>query len=318
MQLILQSVLLRSLTFALLNSIWQSALIWLALQLVFMFRLTASQKATLAFVAQLTGFLVFIYTLVDFYLTKNSLVVFNSGSFYNVNLQYFSLIIPYLSIIYLFGLTWQFFKMIFIYRSTQDLRYKNLKKISLDNRIFVKQLTGLLSLKKRVSIYLSLNIKCPMTIGFLKPAILIPLAAINYLTKEQLEAVILHEMAHIKRYDYLLNFIQLVIKKIFFFNIFSKLIHDIIEHERENACDDFVLQFKYNSFHYAEALLTLGKLQTTNVFAMAASGKKENVLLLRVKRLIYGSSKRNAYSLLSLVNCFYCFNYRLYNDCYCI
>jgi len=104
----------------------------------------------------------------------------------------------------------------------------------------------LFSLRKKVSIYLSWKINCPLTIGFLKPVILIPVAAVNYLTPEQMEAVILHELAHIKRADYFLFLLQSVIDKIFFFNIFSKMLGDIIERERENACDDWVLQFKYN------------------------------------------------------------------------
>ena len=162
------------------------------------------------------------------------------------------------------------------------------------NRVFVEELSELFSLHKKVKIYISKNIKCPLTIGFFKPLILIPLAAVNHLTKEQMEAVILHELAHIKRADYLFYLLQCVIEKVFFFNIFSRMLNNIIERERENACDDWVLQFKYNSYHYAEALLKLGKLQASSL-AMAASGKKENMLLYRIKRLIHNKEKNNAY-----------------------
>ena len=109
-----------------------------------------------------------------------------------------------------------------------------------------------------------------------------------------MEAVILHELAHIKRADYLFYLLQCLIEKVFFFNIFSRMLNNIIERERENACDDWVLQFKYNSYHYAEALLKLGKLQTSSL-AMAVSGKKENMLLYRIKRLIHNTEKNTVY-----------------------
>jgi hypothetical protein len=202
---------------------------------------------------------------------------------------------PFIAILYIIFFVRHIIKLVFNYGSTQNLRRNNLAKMPVTHRIFVEELTELFSLKRTVKIFISKSIRCPLTIGFLKPLILIPLAAVNNLTKEQMEAVILHELAHIKRADYLFYLLQCVIEKIFFFNIFSKMINDIIERERENACDDWVIQFKYNSFHYAEALLKLGKLQAASSLAMAASGKKESVLLHRIKRLIRGAEKTHSY-----------------------
>ena len=74
-------------------------------------------------------------------------------------------------------------------------------------------MSELFSLRKKVKIYLSGKIICPLTTGFLKPVILIPVAAVNQLTTEQMEAVILHELAHIKRADYLLYILQSLVRK---------------------------------------------------------------------------------------------------------
>ncbi len=307
MHLIVQSLFLKALTFALLNSIWQMALAWLIVILALrIFKLSASQKFNIAFASQLTGFVLFIYSLVYFYKDTSTSLLFKSNFFYADKLNSFkSGLTPYIDIAYITVLTYQFSKLFFSYNITQRLRKHNLQKMPAINRIFVQQITALLSLKKNVSIYLSSSIKCPLTLGFFKPVILVPFAAVNHLTKEQMEAVLLHEMAHIKRYDYLLNLIQSFIEKIFFFNIFLRMIQDIIEHERENACDDFVLQFKYNAFHYAEALLKLGRLQTMSSFAMASSGKKENSLLIRIKRLIHRNSYQNInFGFKSLAYCF--------------
>lgn len=303
MHSVVQSTFFKALAFSLVSSVWQMSLLWFIVVLCFrMFKLTAAQKFNMAFASQVIGFLVFVYSL--YYYNANAIVGYNI--FYADKWRnYVNALLPYISFIYLLILTYQFSKLLFGYRITQRLRKNNLKKMPAANRIFIQQITALLSLKKNVNIYLSSSIQCPLTIGFFKPIILVPLAAINHLTKEQMEAVLLHEMAHIKRYDYLVNLIQSFIEKVFFFNIFSRMIHDIIEHERENACDDFVLQFRYNAFHYAEALLKLGRLQTSNAFVMAAAGKKESVLLLRIKRLVHHKKECNKYSFKALAYCFF-------------
>ncbi len=301
MQSILQSGFLQVLAYALLSSIWQMGLLWLlVIFLLRILKLSSSQKFIIAFTAQATGFLIFIYSL--FNNDRSALNIFKNAdtNYINNAIYYLKIAMPLTAIIYLIVLIWHILKLFYTYRFTQNLRNNNLVKMPAERRIFLQELVTMFSMQKRVNIYLSKIIKCPLTIGFFKPVILIPLAAINYLTKEQMEAVILHELAHIKRADYLLNFLQCIIEKIFFFNIFSKMLNDIIERERENACDDWVIQFKYNSFHYAEALLKLGKLQALASFAMASSGKKQNLLFYRVKRLIQHSGNNDQYKYSSI------------------
>jgi hypothetical protein len=79
-----------------------------------------------------------------------------------------------------------------------------------------------------------------------------------------------------------------------FFNPFTQLLSKRIREERENSCDDWVLQFKYNATVYAEALLRIAYLQSAPAFAMAASGRK-NDLLIRVKRMIDKKDNRFSY-----------------------
>lgn len=296
MQSILQSHFLQSLAYALIKSIWQLGLLWLVVIFLFaIFKLSSSQKFVVAFIAQITGFILFLFAIIKG--VSVSYITSPSPEFYLEKAAvFFQIIMPLIAAFYILILCWQIVKFIFNYRFAQNLRNTNLTKMPAMSRVFVDELTAAFSLNKKVKIYLSKNIRCPLTIGFLKPVILIPLAAVNYLSKEQMEAVIVHELAHIKRADYLINLLQCCIDKILFFNIFSRLFTNIIERERENACDDWVLQFKYNSFHYAEALIKLGKLQTSYSLAMAVAGKKENVLLSRIKRLIYASEKKSFYT----------------------
>ncbi len=302
MQQFLQSTFLHALANGLLSGIWQMALLWLVTVMLFKaFRLSSAQKFAIAFIAQLSGFLLFIYTCFYAYNSGWQKIAYgetSSNFLLNIN-KIITELMPYAAALYLCLLLFKLVQLAFNYRHTKGLKNYDLTKMPADKRIFVKQMSALFSLKKKVSIYVSAKINCPLTIGFLKPVILIPVAAINHLTTEQMEAVILHELAHIKRADYLLFMLQAIIDKIFFFNIFSLMLSAIIERERENACDDWVLQFKYNSMHYAEALFKLGRLKASPVFAMQLTGKKDNLLLMRIQRLLHNSQHKNTFNLQS-------------------
>jgi beta-lactamase regulating signal transducer with metallopeptidase domain len=300
MQAFLQSAFLQALSQGLIASIWQMALVWCIAVICFrLFTFSASQKFNVAFAAQLSGFILFVYTFIHVYNNGNSqikITAIDAGSILSKINYFFIEYMPYVALIYLSILIAKFSKFILSYRAAKGLRKYELKKIAPVNRIFVQEMSQLFSLKRKVNIYLSSRINCPLTVGFLKPVILIPIAAVNHLTTEQMEAVILHELAHIKRADYLLFILQNLIEKIFFFNIFSIMLSNIIERERENACDDWVLQFRYNSMHYAEALFKLGRLRALPAFAMPFTGKKESLLLARIKRLLHNTQNKTSYS----------------------
>ena len=80
----------------------------------------------------------------------------------------------------------------------------------------LKELSGSIGIKKLVLIYESTKVKTPVAMGYLKPVILLPLGMLTGLPQDQVEAIIIHELAHIKRYDFILNLIQTLIETIFF------------------------------------------------------------------------------------------------------
>ena len=116
-----------------------------------------------------------------------------------------------------------------------------------------------MGIKKPVHIWLSGIVTSPVTIGYIKPVILLPIAAINQLSTQQLEAVLLHELAHIRRYDYFVNLVIRFIQTILYFNPFVKALVKTVEIEREKSCDEMVIQFQYDPHGYASALLMLEK-----------------------------------------------------------
>ena len=234
MHTLTNSAFLQSLGYAIANSLWQMAIVWVIYTGITNFiQLTARTKYVFAVGVQLTGFTWFAFTFQYYYfecLQAGSLAAakgiafvlpYNDDTIRSYLLSLFlrtEQLLPYLSVAYLLVLIVLFTKWINSYNTAQNLRKQGLHKIDVDLKLFVKQTAAYLGIKKEVTIFLSEYVNTPLTVGFLKPIILVPFASINYLNTEQMEAVLLHELAHIKRMDYLLNISLSIIETILFFN----------------------------------------------------------------------------------------------------
>jgi hypothetical protein len=153
-----------------------------------------------------------------------------------------------------------------------------------------------LQIPRKVKLLISRQVQVPVMLGFLKPLILLPVAMVNNLTEEQLEAVLLHELAHIKRNDYLLNIFQSIVETILFFNPFVWLISKTIRMEREHCCDDLVIASTAQPLQYAHALVALEEYRlTANRLSMAAADNKQH-LFHRIKRIMEMKTKHLNYS----------------------
>lgn len=305
-----QSPILQALGYAIANSLWQMAMVWIVYVLLnSLFKFRSEIKYRIAVAAQVTGFAWFIVTL-QYYYQECSQAVRVAEAFYLQNgetvilpsekgslLSYFlkaEQVLPYLSVAYLLLLVFLTIRWFRAYRYTQLVRLNGLHKIDVDWKLFVAKVAGQLGIKQKVRIYLSELVQSPVTIGFLKPVILVPIASINHLSAQQLEAVILHELAHIRRHDYLLNIVLSIIELGLFFNPFTRLITKSISKERENSCDDWVIQYQYNPSMYAEALLRIAVMQKNPAMAMYAV-KTKGELLSRVQRMVHQKDSRFNY-----------------------
>lgn len=143
-----------------------------------------------------------------------------------------------------------------------------------------------LNIKKNVSLELAERVFSPFTAGFFKPVIIFPIAMLNRLSPEQVEAILLHELGHIKRNDYLFNILHKIIETLLFFNPFIWLLSKAIRREREFACDDLVMEYTTDTKQYARALLHIAESNLNHcAFGLAASGNDKYALLTRIKRL---------------------------------
>lgn len=274
--------LLQSLGWALVSSLWQMALLWVVYQFIILSyqKLKPHQKTALAVTMTFAGFGWFVFTLTRLLLTDKEPagITYFSGLVNEPGWNYFiSVILPYAAAAYLVILiapVWQFIRN---YRVVQTIRTTGLQKMDVAWRLYVKKTAAVMGIGKEVKIWLSEWVNSPVTIGYLKPIILIPVAALNNLTPNQLEAVILHELSHIYRHDYFINLILSFIKSILYFNPFVKSFVRTIEREREYSCDEMVLQFQYRPGEYASALLRLEQNKHRQML-MAAAGKNPDLL----------------------------------------
>lgn len=308
-----QSQFLQSLGWATLNSFWQMALLWcIYLAVNSVVKISASRKYQFAVAAIVAGFVWFLVTFVYYF---NSSSVSGIALFNQTISESNSLLNVFLlsaSIAYLGLLIFPSYRLFRNWKFVQTIKKNGLQKADLNYRLFVNKISAQLDITKKVFVYVSNMVTSPVTVGYLKPIILLPVAALSSLSTQQVEAILLHELSHIRRYDYLVNFIISIISTFLYFNPFVKHFVRVIEEERENCCDQLVLQYGYDKVGYASALLTLEKLSTSrHALALGAAGK--NHLLNRIEKIV-GMEKKTSFGrnqfagLLAALFCIVVFN----------
>jgi len=151
-----------------------------------------------------------------------------------------------------------------------------------------QQRLGELAAAVRVSQPVELLESClagvPQVIGYWRPVILMPLGALAGLSVQQVEAILIHELAHIRRADYLVGIAQSLIEGLFFFHPAAWWISAVVRAEREYACDDVVVALRPDARAYAAALTTLE--QSRWVAGYAAAAANGGNLVRRIRRLL--------------------------------
>jgi GWxTD domain-containing protein len=141
-----------------------------------------------------------------------------------------------------------------------------------------------LRMTRPVTLLESCFAEVPVVIGHLRPVILMPLGLLAGLPVGQIEAILLHELAHIRRADYLVNLMQTLVEGLFFYHPAAWWISSSIRAERENCCDDLVVLTNGDAHEYARALAALAENRwTLRETALAATGGN---LVKRIRRVL--------------------------------
>lgn len=137
---------------------------------------------------------------------------------------------------------------------------------------------------RSVRLLAAIRVDVPCTFGWFAPIILVPISAMSDLSPEQVRAILAHELAHIRRHDYLANLVQSVIESLLFYHPAVWWVSRQIRIERENCCDDIAAAACGSAVNYARALTKLEAMRGfVPSFAAAARG---GALMPRIQRLL--------------------------------
>jgi beta-lactamase regulating signal transducer with metallopeptidase domain len=173
----------------------------------------------------------------------------------------------------------------------EQLRRRNLSALPVEIVERCRALQQRLGISRVVRYCECRMVNVPSVIGFFRPVVLLPMRALTGLSPEQLEAVIAHELGHVKRFDVAVNFIQVIAETVFFFHPAVWWLNKRIRADREDCCDDVAIATCGRNVSYARALATMEGWRDTPEFAMAATG---GAVSNRVARLLGFEQKDGA------------------------
>ena len=145
------------------------------------------------------------------------------------------------------------------------------------------RLRARLRLSRPIALLESCLAETPVVIGYIRPVILMPVGLLAGLPAGQIEAILLHELAHIRRHDYLVNLLQVFVEGLLFYHPATWWISGVIRAERENCCDDLTVAVTGAAYEYATALAALEQNRRVPSQALAATGGS---LVNRIRRLL--------------------------------
>jgi beta-lactamase regulating signal transducer with metallopeptidase domain len=279
---------------SLLDSIWQMAILWMVYWLLTAGnnRISPAGKHNMVLLFAFISTEWFIYSLV--HQSKEP----GSGLIEGILpvIGYANRWIPFISTIYLICL---FARLIHSFYQQHLFRKKNTgRDPSPAYQLFADRYSRLMGVRRKVQVFLSELAETAETGGIFKPVILLPVSLVTRLSPQQLEAILVHELFHIRRNDFFVNICMSCFRGIFFFNPFAHLFYKAMAKERELACDDGVLEMGFEPGVYADALYSLEKYRQPHPgFSLAADGNRPWLLMERIRRLlgkpVSGSRKLN-------------------------
>jgi bla regulator protein BlaR1 len=291
------------------HSLWQGAFLYGLMVLIFVMvpTLSARVKHNMAYGTLSLIFIGFCGTFFSLFTWPPLSTVSNTLALSNfvpasVNQQaehYFPLLVS----IYVIGLFLQLAILGTGYYKILQLKHSVKLAVPQEWQLLFKGMMAEMNISKKAAFYLSPHVTVPLVIGFIKPVILFPVAFATQLDLVHVEAILIHELAHIRRNDYLLNIVKTVMETILFFNPFTWLCSNLIQREREHACDDLVVRKTHTPLTYAHALLQIELLKEkqTPAFSMAAGGNNQH-LYERIKRITdmkttYNTAKQQLFAI---------------------
>jgi beta-lactamase regulating signal transducer with metallopeptidase domain len=177
------------------------------------------------------------------------------------------------------------------WRVVRQLRHRSVTPVASVWQERLKGLAQRMRISRPIKLVESALVDVPTVIGWLRPMILLPTSFLTGLAPDQVESVLVHELAHIRRQDFAVNLVQTTIEVLLFYHPAVWWLSSRIRQEREHCCDDIAVAVCGNTFVYARALATMEELRLSSPsrslsdLALAGNG---GALLQRIRRLAVG------------------------------
>lgn len=156
--------------------------------------------------------------------------------------------------------------------------------------LLVSHVAGQLGLRRAVKVLESASAPSPLVLGVVRPVLVLPRGLRERLSPAQLEAVLAHELTHVRRHDTVVNFVQSLVEVLFFFHPAARWLSAQVRLEREHCCDDAAVGFCGNARLYSSALLGLEELRQEG--PVVALGAGTQPLAERVRRMLGQAPRR--------------------------
>jgi tetratricopeptide (TPR) repeat protein/beta-lactamase regulating signal transducer with metallopeptidase domain len=192
--------------------------------------------------------------------------------------------LPWLVAAWLVGVLLLSLRLLGAWACVQRLKWRSTQAAAEPWPSTCARLAERMRLPQSVRLLQSALVQVPTVLGWLRPVVLLPLSAVADLPPAQLEALLVHELAHVRRHDYLVNLLQSVVETLLFYHPAVWWVSERIRLERENCCDDWAVALCGNRLVYARALTAMEELRSRPLpLATAANG---GPLLGRIRRLL--------------------------------
>ncbi len=171
----------------------------------------------------------------------------------------------------------------------QRLRRRPVEMLTGEFKSMMCRLARRMGISRRTQVFWSRNVRGPVAFGFWKPIVLLPLSLASGLSVSQVEMLLAHEFAHLKRHDYLVNLLQAALESALFFHPAVWLLSHAVRREREHACDDLAVAAMGSAPDYARLLIRLAELENEAAplpRLSLAAGSRQGALRQRVTRLL--------------------------------
>ncbi len=157
----------------------------------------------------------------------------------------------------------------------------------------VRRLAQMAGVRRALVVAQSQLVRGPVTFGLLKPVVLLPIGLVNQLPPEAVEAILMHELIHIRRADFAARLLQSLVEVCFYYHPAVWWINGVIGREREHACDDAVVRHLGDRFRYARALMMAHELSGAQPALALGLRGRPSALVLRIQRMIDPSTQNH-------------------------